>query len=153
MTSVQNKDGVVYNEMFLAMTLNVCCNCGVPFGMPERLNRRFADKGGTFYCLNGHPQHYTESTETTLKKQLEKERQEAEQKAQQLQARIESRDREIAQLDSQVKSERGKANYHKGKRAKIEARVAHGVCACCNRTFPDLAAHMASKHPEELSKR
>lgn len=95
----------------------------------------------------------TKTEAEKLKEQIERERQEAERKAQQLQARIESRDRDISDLQDKVKSERGRSNYHKGKRKVIEARAAHGVCTCCNRTFHDLAKHMASKHPEELVKR
>jgi hypothetical protein len=26
--------------------------------------------------------------------------------------------------------------------------VANGVCPCCNRTFQNLARHMAGKHPD-----
>lgn len=153
MTTVQNAEGIIYNEMFLSMTLVTCFKCGVPFGMPSQLQQHFLDSGDSFHCPNGHGQHYTETTIQRLQKQIEKERQETERRAQQLKATIESRDIKIHNLNKEVLSERGKSNYHKGKRKKLEARVAHGVCTCCNRTFQDLAAHMAKKHPEELSKR
>lgn len=150
---VQNKEGIVYNEAFISLTTVVCYKCGVPFAMPERLRKHFLDSGESFHCPSGHSQAYTISTEDRLKKQMEQQRQEAERKIQQLQNAVERRDRDIADLGNKVKSERGRANYHKGKRKVIEARIAHGVCPHCNRTFEDIAKHMASKHPEELGKR
>ena len=35
----------------------------------------------------------------------------------------------------------------KAAKTKIKNRVGNGVCPCCNRTFKDLARHMANKHP------
>lgn len=40
----------------------------------------------------------------------------------------------------------------KGALNKVKKRVAHGVCPCCNRTFKQLAMHMAQMHPEVLAK-
>jgi hypothetical protein len=31
---------------------------------------------------------------------------------------------------------------------RIKKRVAAGVCPCCNRSFKDLARHMAGQHPD-----
>lgn len=36
----------------------------------------------------------------------------------------------------------------KGALAKVKKRIRHGVCPCCNRSFKDLASHMANKHPD-----
>ncbi|WP_159103999.1 hypothetical protein [Rhodopseudomonas sp. B29] len=35
----------------------------------------------------------------------------------------------------------------RGQVTKIKNRVGHGVCPCCNRTFANLARHMAGEHP------
>jgi hypothetical protein len=153
MATVHNSENTKYIEMFLSMTLVNCYKCGIPFGLPVRFQQHLEDSCDSFYCPNGHPQAYIESTESKLRKQLDKERQNAERVAQQLKSTVARREEEIHNLNKEVLSERGKANYHKGKRKKLEARVAHGVCTCCNRTFQDLAAHMASKHPEQLYKR
>jgi hypothetical protein len=37
---------------------------------------------------------------------------------------------------------------HKGHTTRIKKRIAAGVCTCCNRTFKNLARHMANKHPD-----
>ena len=39
------------------------------------------------------------------------------------------------------------ASAAKAQVTKIKKRVGHGVCPCCNRTFGNLAAHIAQKHP------
>ncbi len=36
----------------------------------------------------------------------------------------------------------------KGQLVKVQKRVAHGVCPCCDRTFINLQRHMATKHPD-----
>jgi hypothetical protein len=50
-------------------------------------------------------------------------------------------EREIAER------ERRRANGYKGHATRITKRAKAGVCPCCNRTFKQLAAHMASQHP------
>ncbi len=35
----------------------------------------------------------------------------------------------------------------KAAKTRIKNRVMNGVCPCCNRTFQNLASHMANKHP------
>ena len=36
----------------------------------------------------------------------------------------------------------------KGVVTRLKKRAIAGVCPCCNRTFQQLAAHMAHKHPD-----
>jgi hypothetical protein len=89
--------------------------------------------GRTFYCLNGHEQHYSESTKQKLreaKDALARERA----RADQLRADRDAADRRVSAAKGQV--------------TKIKNRVGRGVCPCCNRTFADLGAHMATKHPD-----
>ena len=38
-----------------------CCNCGLDFAMPECRYDKLLDTGDTFYCPNGHAQHFSES--------------------------------------------------------------------------------------------
>lgn len=67
-----------------------CCNknCLQPFAMTTAMKAaRLKDKA-TFYCPNGHPQHFTgETTEERLRKSVET-----------LQTKIAYRDAEIGQL-------------------------------------------------------
>jgi len=58
------------NEQFLAqvtLTTEVCCHCGVVFTMPSSLMHVHRTDGSSFYCPNGHAQHYTQTTEEKLK--------------------------------------------------------------------------------------
>lgn len=115
-----------------------CCQCGALFGIPNDVDDELLRTGRSFYCPNGHPQHYTESTETKLQAERDKN------------ARI------TAQLD-QMRADRDamerSRNATKGQLTKVKKRVASGVCPCCNRTFADLAAHMANKHPKYVAEK
>lgn len=115
-----------------------CYLCGVVFGMPAEMDRERRQDHKTFYCVNGHAQHYTGKTEA----QKQRERaEEAERAAERMRV---SRD---AARDQAEAAERRRAAA-KGQLTKVKKRVANGVCPCCNRTFADLAAHMSTKHPD-----
>lgn len=44
------------------MVTEICCNCGVPFGMPIAVREVFLNNPSkSFCCPYGHKQHYTES--------------------------------------------------------------------------------------------
>lgn len=114
-----------------------CCSCGVLFGLEDGMrNQRIRDHK-TFYCPNGHPQSYTGDTE---KERLRKENERL-----QSQLVIERRTHDTAIRGERIK--RGKAEAAK---TRIEQRVHAGICPHCNRTFQQLARHMASKHAEHL---
>lgn len=107
------------------------CTCGVLFAVPEHmLDTRRAD-GKTFYCPNGHPLHYG-SENARLKRELEAAR--------------DRTARERAMRDQAEASLRATKGVVTKQRKKL-LRVAAGVCPCCNRTFKDLARHMAGQHP------
>lgn len=66
----------------------VCCKCGTTFQVDAVLDELRVEDGETFYCPNGHPQSYTDSTE----KQLETVRSElAEVKKELAEVQIENR--------------------------------------------------------------
>jgi hypothetical protein len=109
-----------------------CFKCGALFGLPNDVNDELLARGRTFYCPNGHGQHYTNS----LQKQLQDERD----RSARLNARL---DQERAHSNAVERSRRAT----KGQLTKVKKRVANGVCPCCNRSFADLAAHMKSQHP------
>jgi hypothetical protein len=114
-----------------------CYKCGVVWGMGRELNNeRHRDKG-TFYCPNGHAQHYTKSTEETLRAEIERQKKFKEyawaaQKAAQ----------------EQAEHERRSKNAYKGHLTKIKKRIANGVCPCCNRHFENVMRHMKGQHPD-----
>jgi hypothetical protein len=51
-----------------------CCNCHVQFALTRDFFDQRQKDGNNFYCPNGHGQHYTESEEKRLKRQLENKR-------------------------------------------------------------------------------
>jgi hypothetical protein len=60
-----------------------CCKCGTVFAMDEELQALRKRDGDSFYCPNGHGQHYTQTDATTISdlraklKEAEQERDEA----------------------------------------------------------------------------
>ena len=114
-----------------------CCVCGIEFGMPTGYYGDRKKDHKSWSCPNGHRQHFTGKTDAEkLQEQLERERR----TKQWLQ---EERDaaRDLAD------HERNRANGYKGALTKTKRRIAGGVCPCCNRSFTDLAAHIAGQHP------
>lgn len=43
-------------------TVITCYKCHLPFAVPDEVNQDWLDEGSTFYCPNGHDQHYMKST-------------------------------------------------------------------------------------------
>lgn len=132
-------------QQTVKLITETCCSCGVLFAMPEELQKeRLADKRH-FYCPNGHHMAYTGKTEAQkLREALEAERR-ARQSAEQNVAYWADEAREAGE---RADRERNRANGYKGHATRITKRAKAGVCPCCNRTFKQLAAHMASQHPE-----
>ena len=89
-------------------------------------------------CIYGHKQHFAagKSEAEKLREQLEAERRNR-QRAEQ----------NIAYYQDKAQKERNRANGYKGHATKMTRRAKAGVCPCCNRTFKQLARHMASQHP------
>ena len=64
-----------------------------------------------------------------------------------LSRRIAERDDEICrQRDLRQATER-QLSATRGVVTRIKNRVGHGVCPCCNRSFGNVARHMADQHP------
>jgi hypothetical protein len=118
-----------------------CCNCGVLFGMPIDMKSELRRSKRTFYCPNGHGNVYAGKTEA------EKLREEAGKLREELEREI--RRREMAERESAMEAKRAAKATNKLER--IKKRVQNGVCPCCNRTFQNLARHMATKHPEQAT--
>lgn len=129
--------------VYETLVTETCCNCGIVFGMTkgfqaEAIRQR---RNKTFYCPNGHPQHYLgESDAQKLRNaQDELERQKA------------RTQREVDQRNAAERSAQGfkiAASRARNERDRIKTRVQNGVCPCCQRTFQNLAKHMKTKHPE-----
>lgn len=115
-----------------------CAACSIDFGIGVDFERRRRDDHGTFYCPNGHENYYPQDNEAEkLRKELARVQQQRD---------YARRDRD-EQRERRLTAERQRAAA-KGQVTKIKNRVSKGVCPCCNRSFANLADHMAGQHPD-----
>lgn len=92
--------------------------------MSDRMYARLKRDGGSFYCPNGHGQHFTTNEVDRLRGPLD----------------VANRTNTQLAADYAVLQKQ-----HRG----LQKRINAGVCPCCNRTFQNLARHMATKHKDE----
>lgn len=120
--------------------IETCCNCHVQFAIPTELHNRRLRDHRDFWCPNGHGQRFTgETEEQRLRKQLER----AERRA--------ANANEDARVErAECLATKRQLAATKGQLTKTRKRIAHGVCPCCQRTFQNVARHMASQHPEAV---
>lgn len=134
------RDGATYaGETDLAVM--TCPICGITYAIPKRLRDTAYDRGKreiTWYCPNGHDLGYNGPSEQERAEQKAKREGD---RAARLQARLD-------QTESALRAQKGRATRFKNDRDRERKRVAAGVCPCCNRTFQDLARHMAGQHPD-----
>lgn len=104
----------------------VHCTCGIAFAIPYELDRQMHERGKSVFCPRGHQWHYT----TTLEEELKRER-------------VSHRaTREL--LEAEERSHRST----RGQLTRARKRAQAGLCPCCQRTFANVARHMATKHPD-----
>lgn len=116
-----------------------CNGCGIAYGLPEGFIEARREDHQSWTCPNGCVRHFPAGSS-------EAERLRAEVKRLEQQRNLARQDRDW-QREQRLKAERQRAAA-KGQVTKIKNRVAKGVCPCCNRTFANLAAHMAGQHPD-----
>lgn len=56
--------------------------------------------------------------------------------------------REVANQDEDLRVERASHSATRGQLTKARKRAAKGVCPCCNRSFVNVARHVAGQHPK-----
>lgn len=115
-----------------------CCRCNEVFGLDDATYSTLKKSAQSFHCPWGHSQHFPlgKSEAEKLREQLDAERR-SRQRAEQ----------RIAQAQDDAEHQRRRANGYKGHAARIAKRAKAGICPCCNRTFQQLARHMATQHP------
>lgn len=129
-------------------TIN-CASCAMEFAVPSRYDVDRRRDHATFYCPTGHPNVYSgksaeEKRIAELENTLREERRLKE--VHQRQREWAEQGREQARRDALTqRQQRGKAE---AKTRRLTARIHVGVCPHCNRTFEQLARHMATKHSE-----
>jgi len=118
-------------------SIETCCTCGVPFGIESDHQRHLRNTGASFYCPNGHKQHYTDTQDEKIRR---------------LEQRLAAEAGNRRHLNEQFERERRRHAATKGQLTKTRKRVSGGVCPCCNRSFVDLARHMAGQHPDYVTR-
>lgn len=121
-----------------------CWKCGAWWGMTEDLHALARQRGSdlTVYCPNGHGGVFMPYDTEADKLRRERD---------QLTQRLAEKDDEIARQRDRAEREERRVSAAKGQITRLKNRASHGVCPCCNRTFADLARHMAGKHPGYMS--
>ena len=118
--------------------VQTCIVCGISFGMPKEFDRLCRQTRQTFYCPNGHNQHYVGKTEAErLKQQLEAK-----------QSALEFTERQLTRAKQEARTAEHRRRAEKAAKTKLQKRVANGVCPCCHRHFENLQRHIETKHPE-----
>lgn len=115
-----------------------CCVCGILFCFPENFEAERRRDRASFYCPNGHGQHYTGKTEADLARE---------------EAARHKRQAEFWQQCAQnrrLETQRARASQQatKGHLTRLRKRVAAGKCPCCAAEFQDLARHIQRQHPD-----
>lgn len=119
-----------------------CAACSIDFGIGADFMARRRKDHANFYCPNGHSNHYPgPSAEEKRLAQAERELEAARSLAQREARRRETAEREARAADYQRRAA-------KGQLTRARKRIAAGVCPSCNRTFQNVAQHMAGQHPE-----
>lgn len=101
--------------------------CDLQFAMTEEFYRTTKCTGQTWYCPKGHGRVWGgATTETQL---------------------ADAKAREVA-LQDQLSAAIRDAEAARVELLRIHARIANGVCPCCQRSFDNVRRHIASKHPD-----
>lgn len=129
----------------VSFTTTTCAACGCHFGMDVAFYRARKEDGKTFYCPAGHSLHYGDNEADRLRREL------ADEKARS-RSIASSRDYAFSELrETEAKLTQKKRLYTRTRNelTKVKTRVAAGVCPDCNRSFQNVARHMATKHPKD----
>lgn len=126
------------------LTVVHCATCGVTYAIPASFYRSMraypgdTPNGWKTVCPFGHEWWYV-GNETRAEK--------AEREARELSERLQAeRDLRI-DTERRLTAQRGATTRARNQRDRDRRRVAAGVCPCCNRSFQNLARHMAGQHP------
>lgn len=117
-------------------------DCGITWAMPKEWIRDRRNDHKSFYCPNGHQQHYVVKSDA---EKAREERDRAKREATRLQARLD-------QVRADRDFERRSKAAIRGHLTRLKKRIAAGVCPCCRRPFSSVMQHMRRQHPEFVEK-
>lgn len=99
--------------------------------MPDFFKKTRHEDHRTFYCPNGHSQHYVGESDADRFERL-----------------YNAESQKLLPLRERLEAEKRAHEKTVKKLKRTEKRAAAGVCPCCNRTFKQLAQHMESNHKD-----
>lgn len=99
------------------------CWCGLPHAIPTDLYENAKRTGGVVYCPIGYQWIHREQSEFAK-----------------LQSQVASLTLSVQEKDNLLAEERRE-------KERVLKRARRGLCVFCKRTFPNVTAHMRSKHP------
>jgi len=129
-----------FNETIIETFHVVSCYiCALPFAIPNQLYKRaVTDASGSIFCpACGNKTCWRESEDQKRIKELQR--------------KLEWEAAEVARQKSARDAAEASLQATKGVVTRMKRRASCGVCPCCKRTFKQLAAHMANKHPEFIN--
>lgn len=119
-----------------------CCQCGEQFMLNPETEATLRRSSQLFHCPWGHSQHFPQGETAADKLRRENQR---------LTQRLAQKDDEITWQREHREAAERTARAYKGQTTRLRNRAKAGVCPCCNRSFSQLAQHMANKHPDFTS--
>jgi len=111
-------------QTVLRFKTTMCITCGCTIALADEYYHRRVSDHKSYYCPNGHTQHFVGESEAEKNARLLREEQ--------------ARHQRTLSRVNEVERERD----------RLKKRVKAGVCPCCKRTFKQLSAHMKHKHPD-----
>lgn len=116
-----------------------CGKCGGSYAIAERFRERCREDGTGWHCPYCRTSwgYFGQTLAQKLEKQLAASN-----------ARLDQERAESAHQRKLRRSAERSAAIVKGLHRKTKERIKAGVCPCCNRTFQNLARHMAGQHPD-----
>jgi hypothetical protein len=119
-------------DVQVKMVALTCCHegCGVVFAVPRWWETKRREDHTSWYCPNGHAQHFPGKSE-----------------AEKLRERLRWAEERAAQVARDKQALEAQRRAAKGQATRLRRRIANGVCPCCKRSFQDVRRHIATKHP------
>lgn len=106
--------------------------CGHTIYLSATHMRNLRKSHKSFYCTYcGNTNHYPGKS-----------------KSEKLQAQLNATRDQLETVRQQRDQTEYRRRAEKAAKTRLKNRIGKGVCPCCNRTFQNLAAHMANKHPD-----
>lgn len=113
-----------------------CGHCGGTYAISERVRAYHEEHGSSWhcpYCATGWG--YAKGRVQALEQELVRER-----------ARVQSALSREAEAIKRATAAEAKEAQAEREAKRLHRRAQAGVCPCCNRTFANVARHMATKH-------